>query len=188
MGLFLSYRWGDALLESWVDFFAGDLQGRGYDVVYDRDPRHLSKPRDVVRLVAQLAECRFFVPILTGEYVVRARGEGTDDGWVYDEWRAATSLAAAKRLTFVGIWHSGSELPAPFTPESVVDLRDLARYHERMDETFPARKFLVLGMRSDETGRALGPLERRDVPAAVQKLTATGEFASVVLRDVTGQR
>jgi hypothetical protein len=82
----------------------------------------------------------------------------------------------------------GGHLISPFTPENVVDLRDLARYRERMDETFPIRRFVVMGVRSDQTGRALGPMERRDVPAAVERLADTGEFASVISRDVTRQR
>jgi hypothetical protein len=43
--LFLSYRWSydDDDVGFWVEEFASWLFNRGYDIVYDRDPRHIDK-------------------------------------------------------------------------------------------------------------------------------------------------
>src|SRR5262249_15019442 len=42
--LFISYRWSDEIGEdTLIDFLAGRLHGRGYDIGFDRDPRHLDK-------------------------------------------------------------------------------------------------------------------------------------------------
>ena len=44
--LFISYRWSDEVLEAvLIDELAGELYRRGYDIAYDRDPRHLGKGR-----------------------------------------------------------------------------------------------------------------------------------------------
>ena len=75
--LFISYGWSrDETYDTfesdvWVDAFAGFLFGRGYDIVFDRDPRNIEKGLSWLALLTRMNDCNFFVPIISNEYVER---------------------------------------------------------------------------------------------------------------------
>ena len=65
--LFLSYRWtyDDDDLGSWVEEFASWLFNRGYEIVYDRDPRHIEKGFTSNDLLALLPSCSQMIALVT---------------------------------------------------------------------------------------------------------------------------
>jgi tetratricopeptide (TPR) repeat protein len=182
--LFISYRWGTEEQDAWVTRLVSVLQARGYDVVFDRNVQ--SRPLPVPDLVALIAGCTHFVPILTEGYRrrVETRPDAAlviEDGWVFDEYQVAVRLSAAGWLTFQGVWCSGPVLPSPFTRENVCDFRDEAAFDARMDKHFPVRMALITGYRRDGTERTIGPIPRTEIQRQGQKLEATGEFEQFLI-------
>jgi hypothetical protein len=126
--LFISYGWSrdetDDTFESdlWVDAFAGFLFGRGYDIVFDRDPRNFEKGLSWLSLLIRMNDCNYFVPIISDAYLERISSP-QPQGAVVAEWNHALKLFP-EWLTMIGIWHSGSPLPEPLTEATMVDVRD----------------------------------------------------------------
>ncbi len=140
--LFISYGWSrdethDAFeSDLWVDAFSGFLFGRGYDIVFDRDPRNFDKGLSWVSLLTRMNDCNYFVPIISDEYVERISSPQAA-GAVVAEWNHAVKMSPAW-LTMIGIWHSGSTLPEPLTEATTVDVRDDgAPWAEGISEMFP---------------------------------------------------
>ena len=126
--LFISYGWSrdqthDAFeSDLWVDAFAGLLFGRGYEIVFDRDPRNFDKDLSWPAVITRMNDCNYFVPIISGAYVERISSpEAT--GAVVAEWNHAVRLFP-EWLAMIGIWHSGSVIPKPLTKANTVDVRD----------------------------------------------------------------
>jgi hypothetical protein len=180
--LFISYRWGTDEQDAWVERLVGTLDSRGYDVVFDRNvqaPR--SEPLPVPDLVALIAGCTHFVPVLTEGYRRRVetqphRALVVEDGWVFDEYQVALRLAAANRMMFQGVWRSGYTVPPPFTRKNMCDFRDDSAFSSRLDEHFPIRMATITGLRPDGSGRMFGPIQRADIQSIGRQLEATGEF------------
>lgn len=125
--LFIAYSWArddvHNVFESdlWVDAFAGFLFNRGYDIVFDRDPRNFDKGLNWFTILTRMNDCNYFVPIVDEAYVQRVSApNGT--GPVVAEWKHATKFFP-QRLTFIGIWRSGEVLPAPLTKANTIDVR-----------------------------------------------------------------
>jgi hypothetical protein len=115
--LFISYGWSrdekHDTFESdlWVDAFAGFLFGRGYDIVFDRDPRNFGKDLSWVALLIRMNDCNYFVRVISDAYVERISAPDPT-GAVVAEWNHAVELFP-EWLTMIGIWHSGSPFPEP---------------------------------------------------------------------------
>jgi len=175
--LFISYRWESAEHESWMDFFAGDLFHRGYDVVFDRDPRRFTQEIELDELLAMMSTCQLFVPVITTGYVQRIMARTAKEGGpVRQEWELALQLGAQKKLGFIGVWRCGDVAPAPFTPDNVADFRDLTLYHDRMNETFPFRQVVIVGRTPKQTLGTIGPMRREQVRGVIEQLVATKQM------------
>jgi tetratricopeptide (TPR) repeat protein len=140
--IFISYRWESEEHSHWVARFANDLMSRGYGIVYDGDLRRLATPPSVPELVARIATCNYFMPILTEPYRRRVELASNDvavkeDGWVFDEWQLALKLYVIERLKIVGVWRSGPVVPVPLTKDRVLDFRDSAAYLQLLEHCFP---------------------------------------------------
>jgi hypothetical protein len=139
--IFISYRWESTEHNRWVARFAGDLQSRGYGIVYDGEVRRLATPPSVPELVARMATCNFFMPILTEPYRRRvelaANVAVKEDGWVFDEWQLALKLYVIERIKIVGVWRSGPVVPVPLTKDRVLDFRNSVAYPPLMEHCFP---------------------------------------------------
>jgi hypothetical protein len=140
--LFISYGWSrddtDDTFESdlWVDAFAGFLFGRGYDIVFDRDPRNFDRGLSWFALLTRMNDCNYFVPIISDVYVERISSLHAT-GAVVAEWNHAVKMFP-EWLTMIGIWHSGSALPEPLTQASTVDVRnDPSPWAAPIAEMFP---------------------------------------------------
>jgi tetratricopeptide (TPR) repeat protein len=184
--LFISYRWGTEDQDEWMARLVSALESRGYDVVFDRNVQSHGDPLPVPDLVALIASCTHFAPILTEGYRRRVETRPgaalvIEDGWVFDEYQIAVRLSAAKRLIFQGIWRSGPVLPPPFTRENVCDFRDDAAFDSRVEEHFPVRMALITGLRPDGTARTIGPVPRTEIQRFGRSLEATGEFQQFVI-------
>lgn len=138
--LFISYRWEDIELESWLDMIVGSLVGRGYRVVFDRDPRNFARGLSRDDLLFRMSVCDYFVAVLSEGYSRRVMGEDlADAGAATDEWEQALQRARAGSMRMIGLWHSGETVPPPFTLASVVDMRPLETPNlwEVLDRHFP---------------------------------------------------
>ena len=140
--IFVSYRWESAEHNQWVARFVDDLKARGYGTVYDGELRRLATPPSVPELVAHIATCNFFVPILTEPYRRRVDLAANDvavseDGWVFDEWQLALKLYVLDRLKIIGVWRSGPVVPVPLTKDSVLDFRTAEDYDDLIEHCFP---------------------------------------------------
>jgi hypothetical protein len=190
--LFLSYRWHDREHKQWVKQFADDLVKRGYEIVFDKHFMKESSPPQVPELVAKMAACSFFVPILTEEYRRRIEIQGdwvvhTDDGWVFDEWQTALLLASASRLKFIGVWRTGPIVPLPFRKDNVLDFCDDADYQRLMDRHFPPSKVMVIGLRADNTRRVVSPIHPSKAREVARELERTGEFVGIQIVDAPNE-
>jgi hypothetical protein len=126
--LFISYGWSrdetyDAFeSDLWIDAFAGFLFGRGYDIVFDRDPRNFHKGLSWTALLVRMNDCNYFVPVISDAYIERISSPNPV-GAVVAEWNHALKMFP-EWLTMIGIWHSGSPLPEPLTEANTVNVRD----------------------------------------------------------------
>ena len=143
--LFLSYAWArddpqymDGAYESdlWMEAFAGTLFGRGYDIVYDRDPRNADKELSDIHVLRRLCDCNFFVPVFTELYAGKIADDAPMTSAVAAEWYLARELADAGFLTFVGMWRSGDPPPAPLGEHNTFDMREAAPWDRK--DVFPA--------------------------------------------------
>jgi hypothetical protein len=188
--LFISYRWGTEEQDVWVVRLVTALESRGYDVVFDRTVQsQRSEPLPVPDLVALIAGCTHFVPILTEGYRRRVETHPRaavviEDGWVFDEYQIAVRLSTAKRMILQGVWRSGPAVPSPFTRENTCDFRNDAVFDARLDEHFPIRMAYVTGFRPNGTARTIGPIPRTEIQRIGQQLEATGEFENFVIAHV----
>jgi len=140
--LFISYGWSrdetHDTFESdvWTDAFAGFLVGRGYDIVFDRDPRNFHKGLSWLALLLRMNDCNYFVPIISDEYVERISSPNPV-GAAAAEWSHAVN-GFPDMLTMIGIWHSGSSRPEPLTEANTVDVRgDPSPWATEIAEMFP---------------------------------------------------
>jgi hypothetical protein len=142
--LFISYSWSQDLNlrtdepDHWADAFAGFLFGRGYDIVFDRDPRNIDKGLSWFNLLTRMNDCNYFVAIITEKYLDRLGA--SDVGAGVAEWKHAVK-GYPDWFTFIGIWRSGDELPHPLSRANVVDVRggdDSAPWSEAISRMFPA--------------------------------------------------
>jgi hypothetical protein len=158
--LFISYSWSQDMnlqtdeSDHWADAFAGFLFGRGYDIVYDRDPRNFDKALSWFDLLVRMNDCNYFVLIMTEKLLNRLRS--STSGPAVAEWQHALK-AYPDWYTFIGIWRSGDDLPHPFSGVNVVDVRSgkaRAPWSRPIARMFPAAA-------QGEWGRPLLPPPRR---------------------------
>ena len=175
--LFLAYAWSpddqtavahgyeqDMLMEA----FAGELFGRGYQIVYDRDPRNVDKALDEIHVLRRLYDCNYFVPVVTERYLEKIAPESPARGMVGAEWDLACQLADAGFLAFIGVWLSGKELPGRFTARNTVDLRDHNIFGAAVDAMFPR------GRRGSWSVPVLRAADRPEEPADWPKYRPAG--------------
>jgi hypothetical protein len=164
--LFISYRWSHAVDTSGgLDFFAGALFGRGYDLVFDRDPRHLDKHLTAYDVLLLLYGCTHFVPLMTDELVDYLAAPPRATKTPIDlELELARTLEAEGRLRWLPV---RLESPRP------------------SDELFPTRLFQVVATFTDGRREGAEPIERREVRASLARARAIRDVVSVEVHDVT---
>jgi tetratricopeptide (TPR) repeat protein len=115
--IFISYRWGDADEDAWVEALDRELRRRGNSVVFDRRTQREAHPPSVPELVARIAGCHVFLAVLDPGYVERV-ASGPDapqqEGWVTDEFHTALAFAGGGVLSILGLLRQGDLIPTPF--------------------------------------------------------------------------
>jgi hypothetical protein len=166
--LFLSYRWIQEVSASGAaDAFAGSLFNRGYDIVFDRDPRHLGKRLSAGDVLLLLYGCTHFVLLETDELLeflarpVRLRNSPIDL-----EVELARELAEQGRLVWQPV-----RLDRPFAS----------------DEDFPTRWFRVVATFADGHREGAEPVERRDVRATLASMRHVPNVVDVEVHDITAR-
>ena len=146
--VFLSYRRAPAHHAGWVRRLAEDIRLRGYDVIFDEFLSETNAALQVPDLVADLATCSLFVPIITSDYALRVEPDGyrtrdyvtigiDEDSWVFDEYRLGLDLVRRGRAMITGIWREGSLFPSPFYEGNLIDFRDDRKYQHQIQHQFP---------------------------------------------------
>jgi hypothetical protein len=148
--LFISYRWGDYELESWLDMLIGSLVVRGYRVVYDRDPRNFEAQLSRDAVLQRMDRCNYYVAVLNGDFEKRVQSRDlAATSALSHEWEHAMARARHGNLRITAIWFSGESLSPPFDAATVIDLRLLhtENHWREQDRFFPDLR--VQGSRFD---------------------------------------
>jgi hypothetical protein len=188
--LFISYRWAfDASynedLSLLIHEFAGWLFGRGYDLVYDRDPRHIAKGLSSDELLWLLPSCSQMVAIVTDGYQDRVYEPGCTSPACLEFALAPHLFDAIRQPRLLGLWFEGEQLREPlFSKRWIVDFRDQDVFMARREKAFPVRQYQVECLEGDSR-RVIGPLERRRVQPQVEELLAEDRRRRLLIRDVT---
>jgi tetratricopeptide (TPR) repeat protein len=149
--IFLSYRRAPADHAGWVRRLAEDIRARGYDVIFDEFVSENNAAMQVPELVALLATCTLFVPIITSDYALGVEPDGVhtdqyvalgvDEGsWVFDEYRMGLQLVRRRRARLAGFWREGFLFPCPLHEGNLIDFRDDQNYRHQIEDQFPQRK------------------------------------------------
>jgi hypothetical protein len=184
--LFLSYRWSEAIeLNQIIDHYASRLFTLGYDIVFDRDPRHLAKQLTADDVLLLLPGSSHFVALVTEELVEFLAREPPEPLSPLDlEWQLAGRLTAgADPLRWLGIWCSGDELPGPLTAAAVTDVREGSL---SLGPLFPECRFQLVATAEDGSTLQHDDLRRHELAEAVAGAKADG-YAAVDVRDVTAR-
>jgi hypothetical protein len=184
--LFLSYSWThDDDIIFWVEEFAGWLFNRGYDIVFDRDPRHAAKGFTSDDVLVLLAGCSQMIAIVTDGYQERISDPKLTSPACQEFALAPMLYRLNKQPTLLGLWVQGERLEPPFSERWVKDARDEDLYLAKRDAWFPPRRYQVACMGTDAAVRELGPMPRVDVRQTVHRLLTEKPGQRVAIRDVT---
>jgi len=187
--LFISYRWSDEVLEDvLVDELAGDLYGRGYNIAYDRDPRHLDKGQSAADVLNLLRGCTHFVPVVTDELRRYLAHRRTGPKSALDlEWELARKLSRREHgLQWLSLWTAGDRLPRALATRPFVDLRDSNSRSDALDASFPQCSYEVVAF--DGRGKVLhrsSAVDRLHLRATFNKAATRRGCAHCEIHDVT---
>lgn len=122
--VFLSYKWNGSQSRDYVALVHDYLVNKGYQVYFDKN--ELSEDADgytqVPNYIAHVADCQYYVLILTektADYVTARKGKTS---WIFDEYQQAVSLVNLGRLFLVPILVEENGLTDFFTKNNVIDL------------------------------------------------------------------
>jgi hypothetical protein len=182
--LFISYRWSLEVSEAGrVDYFAGRLHMRGYDIVFDRHPLHLDKGLDANDVLLLMYGCTHFVPFVTEDVVAMLNSDTPTRSPVQLEWELARSLARSRAaLKWLGIWVSGESLPKPLSRKTVADVRES---WDALDDLFPTCMFRVESIFKSGKRTRSRLLRRVDLSDAIAAARARPGCVDVAVYDVT---
>jgi hypothetical protein len=157
--LFRSYRWAydDDDLSDWVEEFASWLFNRGYDIVYDRDPRHIDKGFTSNDLLALLPSCSQMIVLVTDAYHERIRDPRQTSPACQEFALAPRLYRAIRQPRLLGLWIQGEQLHPPFSSDWILDVRDNDAYRRMHDTAFPVRKHQVTCLSADGTRHESAP-------------------------------
>lgn len=186
--LFFSYRWSNDPRSDLVpDETAGRLHMSGYDLIFDRDPRHLDAGRSAEDVLRLMQDCTHFVACITDDLCrYFASADRVPKDALDLEWELAQELATAQggRLQPMALWFDGEPLPTSTQGWPVIDLREAA--FDALDALFPSCLFEVHAFdASDKPIFRSKSLKRRALRAAYLKATARPRSARVEIHDVT---
>jgi TIR domain len=122
--VFLSYKWNGPQSRDYVAQIHDYLVNKGYKVYFDRN--ELSEDADgytqVPEYIAHVADCQYYVLILTektADYIT-ARNHRTS--WIFDEYQQAVTLVNLGRQFLVPLLVEEKGLTGFFTKDNVIDL------------------------------------------------------------------
>jgi hypothetical protein len=186
--LFLSYRWADGPYPDLTPYeTAGTLHMRGYDLVFDRDPRHVDSGRTADDVLGLMEGCTHFVGCINEElsayFAVSRQGP---EAALDREWALAQRLALrSPGVRPFAFWFDGETLPANAQGWPIVDLRSS---YENLDALLPPCQFEIHTF--DAGGQRLfrsPPLKRRALRASYVKERNRPAAARIEIHDVTAR-
>jgi hypothetical protein len=188
--LFISYRWSfdesyDEDLSLIIHEFVGWLFGRGYDIVYDRDPRHIAKRFSSDEILWLLPSCSQMIVMVTDGYQNRILDPQCTSPACQEFALAPYLYRANKQPRLLGLWFQGDQLRAPvFSKEWIVDFRDQDVFLQHREATFPVRQYQI-ECHDEGKVEVLGPMRRVAVRPTIDRLFADNPARRVLVRDVT---
>ena len=122
--VFLSYKWNGPQSRDYVALIHDYLVNKGYKVFFDRN--ELSEDADgfteVPEYIAHVADCQYYVLILTektADYITARKGKTS---WIFDEYQQTVKLVNLGRQILVPLLIEEKGLTDYFTKNNVVDL------------------------------------------------------------------
>lgn len=122
--VFLSYKWNGPQSRDYVARIHDYLVDQGYKVYFDRNelPEDADGYTHVPEYIAHVADCQYYVLILTkktADYFI-ARNHKTS--WIFDEYQQAVTLVKLGRQILVPLLVEEEGLTDYFTKDKVIDL------------------------------------------------------------------
>lgn len=186
--LFIGHSWAnDQDVDIKVEEFAAWLFNRGYDLVYDRDPRHIEKGLSSDEILALLPSCSQMIAIVTDSYQERIRDPMRTSPACQEFSLAPQLYRLNKQPTLLGLWLQGEELVQPFSAQWVLDCRHDEIFPGQRANSFPVRQFEVVCRQANGSENRIGPMKRLDVRPLVEQLLAEAPGCRLLVRDITNQ-
>lgn len=122
--VFLSYKWNGFQSRNYVALIHDYLVNKGYKVYFDRN--ELSEDADgyteVPEYIAHVADCQYYVIILTEKTADYITGRNDKTSWIFDEYQQAVTLVNLGRQILVPLLVEEKGVTDFFTKDKVVDL------------------------------------------------------------------
>ena len=141
--VFLSYKWNGPESRDYVGRIHDYLVDKGYKVYFDRN--ELSEDADgfteVPAYIAHVADCQYYVLILTektADYITARTGKTS---WIFDEYQQAVKLVNLGRHNLVPLLIEEKGMTDFFTKDRVIDLTANPNDLSPLDEVFYPVKF-----------------------------------------------
>lgn len=122
--VFLSYKWNGPQSRDYVEVIHDYLVDKGYKVYFDRN--ELSEDADgfteVPEYIAHVADCQYYLLILTektADYIAARTGKTS---WIYDEYQQAINLVNQGRQFLVPVLIEPKGVTDFYTKDNVIDL------------------------------------------------------------------
>lgn len=136
--VFLSYKWNGDGSRDYVAKIHDYLVSKGYKVFFDRNELHEDADgfTEVPAYIAHVADCQYYVLILTEKTADYITARHHKTSWIFDEYQQAVSLANLGRQFIVPVLVEENGLADLFARESVIDLTGDAYDFTPLDNLF----------------------------------------------------
>lgn len=136
--VFLSYKWNGPQSRDYVALVHDYLVDKGYSVYFDRN--ELSEDADgfteVPEYIAHVADCQYYVIILSEKTADYITGRNGKTSWIYDEYQQAVGLVNLGRQILVPVLVEEKGTTDFFTTDNVIDLTNNINDFSLLDKLF----------------------------------------------------
>lgn len=104
---FISYRWENEEHKEYVKYVAKTIENQGFKVHFDQnileDEIKIENFNKVPEFVSSIADCHYFLMIITEKYIDNIIARKGKTSWVYDEQQNALYLQNNHRISLIGL-------------------------------------------------------------------------------------
>lgn len=161
-GVFLSYKWNGPESKEYVQKVHDYLTNLGYHVYFDKNelPEDADGYTAVPEYIANVANCQYYLLILTektADYITARTGKTS---WIFDEYQQAITLVNAGRMFVVPLLVEMNGETDFFTRENCIDITQDIYGFSKLDDLFYPVNFKIS---SDVRGILSDVLDGMDV-------------------------